>query len=490
MAQALTVPAHKEDTAVDLLAKAPDRSASLGAGTSAPTLTSEPLTASAEVRLFRERAMDNGYPLVRVKSSSKAPLPHDWQRGDRPELLLGVRPEALNTGLLLGCLRCVDCDVDDLQLASEITRLARQHLPPGALIRRRANSPRIALLYRSAQGQPSKRVAKGPKGKIEILGLGQQVVIHGVHPSGAAIGWQKGRGPDTVPHDQVPAVSEQQITEFLNACAPLLGANELEPTGASPRPNDALPSGFGKLSDRSKGLPVDNVLGAGITPHNWFSELPAKEQSDLVQACLNVLDNRISDPREVWLPVLFAVADAEQHGCPDARDLALNWSRRGRSWTNEHDFDVAWSSFKPGGISVGSLLARARDAGLDLSQWRDMALTQFRGVPVAVAGPATTQLAPALDPYSSMNIDPDKMPPHRLWSVGTKLIIGEVTVLAAKGGWGKSAYSIGIACSAASGRTSSTRKFGVAASASSASIARMTRTSSNVGLLQRRGITS
>src|SRR6516164_7094718 len=216
MAQALTVPAHKEDTAVDLLAKAPDRSASLGAGTSAPTLTSEPLTASAEVRLFRERAMDNGYPLVRVKSSSKAPLPHDWQRGDRPELLLGVRPEALNTGLLLGCLRCVDCDVDDLQLASEITRLARQHLPPGALIRRRANSPRIALLYRSAQGQPSKRVAKGPKGKIEILGLGQQVVIHGVHPSGAAIGWQKGRGPDTVPHDQVPAVSEQQITEFLN----------------------------------------------------------------------------------------------------------------------------------------------------------------------------------------------------------------------------------------------------------------------------------
>jgi hypothetical protein len=36
--------------------------------------------------------------------------------------------------------------------------------------------------------------------------------------------------------------------------------------------------------------------------------------------------------------------------------------------------------------------------------------------------------------------------------VGTKLIKGEITVLAAKGGWGKSAYSVTTACSAASGR--------------------------------------
>jgi type 1 fimbriae regulatory protein FimB/type 1 fimbriae regulatory protein FimE len=94
-------------------------------------------------------------------------------------------------------------------------------------------------------------------------------------------------------------------------------------------------------------------MGAGITPHHWFTELPAKDQSTLVQACLDALDNRTIDPREVWLQVLFAVADAEQLGCSNARQLALDWSRRGRSWTSERDFDAAWNSFKPGGISHG-----------------------------------------------------------------------------------------------------------------------------------------
>jgi hypothetical protein len=53
-----------------------------------------------EIRTFRQKAMANGYHLVRVKSGSKAPLPHDWQHGDRPEALLEVRPDAPNTGLV------------------------------------------------------------------------------------------------------------------------------------------------------------------------------------------------------------------------------------------------------------------------------------------------------------------------------------------------------------------------------------------------------
>ena len=95
----------------------------------------------------------------------------------------------------------------------------------------------------------------------------------------------------------------------------------------------------------------------------------------------------------------------------------------------------------------------AADAGLDLSQWRDAALARFH-VPGAAPGAAVQPAASCtpIDPYSFTTIDPDDMPPHRPWSVSTKLIEGEVTVLAAKGGWGKSAYSISTTCSAASGR--------------------------------------
>src|SRR5262249_50287938 len=71
------------------------------------------------------------------------------------------------------------------------------------------------------------------------------------------------------------------------------------------------------------------------------------------------------------------------------------------------------------------------------------------GATGAIPGPSGTFTS--TDPYSFITVDLDDIPPHRQWSVGTKLIEGEVTVLAAKGGWGKTAYSIGIACSAASG---------------------------------------
>src|SRR4051794_27175161 len=105
------------------------------------------------VRAFREGAIDNGYALVRVRSFSKAPLPQNWQHGDEPECLLNVRVEALNTGLLLAGLRCVDVDVDDPQLILKIGEQARLHLPPGALMRQRANSARLAMLYRAAEGR-------------------------------------------------------------------------------------------------------------------------------------------------------------------------------------------------------------------------------------------------------------------------------------------------------------------------------------------------
>jgi AAA domain/3'-5' exonuclease/Primase C terminal 2 (PriCT-2)/Bifunctional DNA primase/polymerase, N-terminal len=405
-------------------------------------------------------AGEQRYRLVRVRSASKAPLPHDWQHGDRPELLLDIRPNALNTGLLLGGFRCIDCDIDDQQLITEIMEVARLHLPAGALIRRRTNSPRVAMLYRAADGQPCKRAVNGPRGKIEILGLGQQVVVHGLHPSGAVITWDNGRGPDTVHCDHLPAVSEDQVSAFLEACAPLLGATT--PSGASAHrasgPRIAPPPGFEIVPDHIKALGGGSgELGAGIAPRDWFGLLAPEEQSELVRACLDSLDNRTTDPRERWLRVIFAVAHAEELGCLDAHLLALEWSRRGAKWTDEAAFETAWGSYKSKqrGATVGTLIGMAKDAGLDVSPWRDVALARFRGATGAALTQATVPPAPSstsLDPYTFLTIDPDDVPPHRQWSVGTKLIEGELTVIAAKGGWGKTAHSIGIACSAASGR--------------------------------------
>lgn len=405
-----------------------------------------------EIRAFRQRAMANGYSLVRVRSGSKAPLPHDWQHGDRPGLLLDVQPDALNTGLVLAGLRCIDIDVDDPQLISKIMDAARIKLPTSALLRSRANSPRLAMLFRAAEGQPPKRVLRGTKSKIEVLGAGQQVVAHGLHPTGAALTWSDGRGPDTVSLADVPTVIEDQITRFLDACASLLGANI--PSGSSPHhASAAVPSIFTTVPPHLQGLADTGELGAGIERRDWFKLLTPEEQSDLVRASLNKLDNRTSDPRARWLDALFATAHADQLGCPDAHDLALDWSKRGASWTSEADFETAWRSYKtkPGGITIGTLLRMAREAGLDVSSWHNLAVARWRGVPSEEAGPVASPSASSAGralPIANL----PQLPAKRQWLHGTDLVRGAVSLLVAPGGRGKTSWIIALSLACASGQ--------------------------------------
>jgi AAA domain/Primase C terminal 2 (PriCT-2) len=298
-------------------------------------------------------------------------------------------------------------------------------------------------------------VAKGAKGKIEILGLGQQVVAHGIHPSGSPLTWQNGRGPDAVPLDQIPVVSEEQITAFLEPCAALLDATptsrDLHTQGHYFQSNAVGATAVPKISAKFESMPPDNNLGAGIEPtSSWFHGLAPQGKSEVVQACLNALDNRTSDPREVWLQVLFAVADAERLGCPNAHQLALDWSRRGRSWASEADFERAWSSYKdkPGGTTVGSLLAKARDAGLDLSRWRDPVLAQLQ-VPIAPTNgsPSASVRHRALS-TSALPL----IPPKRKWLHGTDVVRSSVSLMVAPGARGKTSWLITLALACASNR--------------------------------------
>lgn len=202
---------------------------------------------------------------------------------------------------------------------------------------------------------------------------------------------------------------------------------------------------------------VNEELGAGIPealPH-WFDELGAVAKGEVITCALSHIDNTTTDPRERWLHVLFAVADAGSRGCTNARELALNWSRAGISWTSEDDFEKAWESAspgRPGGISVGTLLRMARAAGANFAPWQK----------AAEVGPSTnatlsTPQGGALSPpavlrgavkASSLPLIPQK----RKWLHGTDLARGAVSLLVAPGGRGKSSWLIALALACASGR--------------------------------------
>ena len=350
--------------------------------------------------------------------------------------LLRVMPESANTGLLCRELQVIDLDIDDGGVACRILQAVKKHLPLTPLLRFRAGSCRVALIYRSASGEQAKRVASGIGGKVEILGSGQQVVIDGLHPSGAKISWKKGT-PATVPLDELPAVSSEVIASFLETCAQIL--NTVGPSGKQVTHAGNL----GAATDlKAAANDAAHELGAGIETDQWFCRLAPDAKAAVVERCLSFLENSSTDPRSRWLAVLFAVSDAHRQGCPHARDLALVWSKKGKGWTCEADFDDAWNSAKLGKVTVGTLLYLAEEAGADLREFRYGCLPSLMG---------SGQQAITTSVWKTKTWSADQIsasPPKRQYLHGTELVRGAVTLLAAPGGKGKSTWLLtaGIAC--------------------------------------------
>jgi hypothetical protein len=96
----------------------------------------------------------------------------------------------------------------------------RKFLGP-APIRFRLNSPRKALLYRAAEGEPGKRFIIGKAGKIEVLGRGQQLVVAGDHESGEVLQWSC-----DITEVEIVEVTEDPIQAYLQACASVIGADD------------------------------------------------------------------------------------------------------------------------------------------------------------------------------------------------------------------------------------------------------------------------
>lgn len=372
----------------------------------------------------RRSAFANGYEPVRVKSGDKVPVGKGWTNGETLELLLNADPSSLNTGILARGLRPIDIDVEDPGRVQKILALAKQHLSGPAILRQRANSARVTLIYRADQGAPRKLSVTGKHGKVEALGDGQQVVVFGTHPTGAELTWARNKSPATCPKDGLGKITEMQVAEFLEACLEVL-----EPDVTHE----------GKISRTQAVSGVDNSdLGSGIESSPWFNGLSPSHMAEVVAKCLSCLDNRTFDPRDTWLKVLFAVSDAEHRGCPGARRMALEWAKQGANWTSESDFDVAWNSAYPGKLSVGTLLYFAQKAGADLSPWYASAASAVNSQP-----PNTKILRVG---------DVPETPAKREWLHGSDVIRGAVTMLAAPGAKGKSSWLIMLAIAAASGQ--------------------------------------
>lgn len=221
---------------------------------------------------YRPIAVRNMIP--GVVNSGKAPLGEDWteraRRNPPAAMIEPLDPQAMNTGVLADGLRIFDVDVDQPELAHQVRVLASVHFGP-TISRTRTTSPRFAFVYRAAEGEPAKRVIKSTdgRGQIEVLGHGQQLVAFGWHYSGAPLCWPDG-SPDATPLDQLPTVTEGQVSGFLAEAAPLIGA---EPPQAARATAAARPAeGIGTL-DRYCEAALDSAVRAIIEAPDGAQEL-------------------------------------------------------------------------------------------------------------------------------------------------------------------------------------------------------------------------
>jgi putative DNA primase/helicase len=322
----------------------------------------------------------NGYEPIPV--NGKAPVTSGWQSGEiTPERIYGERaayPHAMNTGLRTGRLVGLDIDIFAPDHAVRMRELAFAVLGETPLVRYGAKG--MMLCYRNetpshkltvscagAAANATQEEKRRAKPKVEILGVGQQLVAYGTHPdTGKPYEWRnasaEAAAPLLVPLAHLPVVSREQLIAFAEKASLLLtdlgyGAGWVSMSGEE-KPADATASSAGTGKRVSwKGLRERlSYIHPGFDGARPTCYLPPSQKRR---------ETPLDYTANAWLGIGLALRDAnipllgdEPH---DWLDLADEWSC-GALWherTGEHPSDL---NYPEGGVRV-RLAGRKRQAG-------------------------------------------------------------------------------------------------------------------------------
>jgi hypothetical protein len=264
----------------------------------------------ADPTALRLLLLRNGYrpvpiigPMVKVKSAGKRPPMTGWQdicaTAGEAEVIRWIPdyPDSTNTGIQCGPTVGGDIDVRVPELARKLITLARTMLGDTPL-ERVGMAPKTLLCYRTETPFPKistdefalpgdDPTVPGYKWhRVEILAEGQQFVAYGIHPDTLRpYEWLHG-GPDTVPLEDLPVVTDEVCHQFVAAAEAILraagGRTREEVEGKAEKKGAASKSGA-KVIDFEKAA-NDNAFFREVNRQalgaieKWFSQIfPAAE---------------------------------------------------------------------------------------------------------------------------------------------------------------------------------------------------------------------
>jgi hypothetical protein len=361
---------------------------------------------------------------------------------------IGVR-----TGRISGI---IVIDVDPRNGANETSKVRRQELGP---------LPRT--LKASSGGGRKHYVFQHPDFEVRsdnqgtLLGPGLDVLSNGHlfvapesnHLSGKEYRWVKGHLPDDIPPAALPDAWLERLGPRIE---PLVRKVRGEST------TDAVGEGP-TSSDNTKEQPPKAPQTPAQGETGWYTKLPVEKQSEVIKyAALHIAKNsklfeltRHGGNYNQYLRLVLAIT---RSGVPDAEQIfveAASTAKEADSEENLRNFfrSCAQATKRPDGITVATLLHKARECGVEFHKWKafaestgSVALTDFFAymplhrysfAPSRELWPASSvnsRLGPVKeDKSASAWLDENRPVEQMTWAPGLPMLIRDRLI--SDGGW-------------------------------------------------------
>jgi Protein of unknown function (DUF3987)/Bifunctional DNA primase/polymerase, N-terminal len=374
---------------------------------------------------FRLRLLRAGYSPLPL--FGKAPsMMKNWQSKydtNPAEVEMWERqwPDARNTGVLTRITPGFDIDITIEDAAVAVEDMVRTRFENGACPVRIGKPPKRAILFHT--DKPFQKLTRvfialdGSEQRIEFLGDGQQLVVHGIHPETQRLYTWHGGEPGEIPAEDLTCITEAEAKQLVADAGDLLitqfgyrDKEEPKRKGNGAATDDETPAPWGYYLDNVIDHDVlikhvDALIAAGMNPfavNNYVREQIERAPTDDVER----KNRRFSE-----LPGMVesgAERIAEANKTPPARPVdlwgvfsppALPTGLLPKAVENYARAQAAIMGADPAGLAVGALVvagAAIKDSISLQVKERSSGWTEEARIWVGLIGEPSTKKSPII----------------------------------------------------------------------------------------------